>query len=69
MAANPGTPPHLLLFGPPGSGKSTQSALLARRLPISAISTGNLLREEVAAGSALGRQVREVLARHDVTWG
>ncbi len=52
---------RLVLLGPPGSGKGTQAALLAERAGIPAISTGEMLREAVAAGSALGRQVRELL--------
>ncbi|GIV98478.1 MAG: adenylate kinase [Herpetosiphonaceae bacterium] len=55
-------PPHLILFGPPGAGKSTQAALLVNRWPMVAISTGKRLREEIAANTELGRQVRDVLA-------
>ena len=51
----------LLLFGPPGSGKGTQSRLLVQRLAIPAISTGDMLRAESAAGTDLGRQVEHVL--------
>ncbi|HEX2912084.1 MAG TPA: adenylate kinase [Chloroflexia bacterium] len=58
--------PHIVLFGPPGAGKSTQSKLLVKRLPIVAISTGKMLREEVVAGTELGRQVQEVLARGEL---
>jgi adenylate kinase len=54
---------RLLLFGPPGSGKGTQAALLAARLGVPAISTGEMFRQAVKADSELGRQVRAVLAR------
>lgn len=57
---------HVILFGPPGAGKSTQASLLVQRWPMMAISTGKMLREEVAAGTALGQQVRDVLARGEL---
>jgi len=52
----------LLLFGPPGSGKGTQSRVLAERFGISAISTGEMLRAESRAGSELGTIAAGVLA-------
>lgn len=54
--------PRILLFGPPGSGKGTQAAVLAQRLGIPAVSTGEMLRAAVASGSPLGRRVQSVLA-------
>jgi adenylate kinase len=51
-----------LLFGPPGSGKGTQSRLLSAWLGVPALSTGEMLRSEVAEGSELGRAVSELLA-------
>ena len=48
---------RLVLLGGPGSGKGTQAELLARRTGVRHISTGELLRAEVAAGSELGGQV------------
>jgi adenylate kinase len=53
---------RILLLGAPGAGKGTQSALLAERLGIPAVSTGDLLRGAVAAGNPLGRRVADVLA-------
>jgi adenylate kinase len=53
---------RVLLFGAPGSGKGTQAALLAERLGVPAISTGEMLRAAVACGSELGRRVEGLLA-------
>jgi adenylate kinase len=53
---------RVLLFGPPGSGKGTQAALLAERLGVPAISTGEMFRQAVASGSELGRKVEAILA-------
>jgi adenylate kinase len=51
-----------LLFGPPGSGKGTQAELLTAALGVPHVSTGDLLRAEAAAGTALGRGVAPLLA-------
>ena len=56
---------RLVLLGPPGSGKGTQAARLKDYLQVPHISTGDLLRAEVAAGSPLGMQAKEVMARGD----
>ena len=53
---------RVLLFGPPGSGKGTQAALLAERLGVPAISTGEMLRAAVVGGTELGRKVDGILA-------
>jgi adenylate kinase len=53
----------LVLLGPPGSGKGTQATRLKEYLQVPHISTGDLLRAEVAAGSPLGVQAKEVMAR------
>jgi adenylate kinase len=45
----------LLLIGPPGSGKGTQAERLARHLEIPAISTGEMIRAEIKAGTELGK--------------
>jgi len=52
----------VVLLGPPGAGKGTQAQLLSARLGVPAISTGDMLREAVAAGSELGRRVQGVMA-------
>ncbi|MCA0394794.1 MAG: adenylate kinase [Proteobacteria bacterium] len=57
---------RLVLLGAPGSGKGTQAARLKEHLQVPHISTGDLLRAEVAAGSPLGLQAKEVMARGDL---
>lgn len=52
----------LLLFGPPGCGKGTQSRLITNWLHIPAISTGDMLRGEIAAGSDLGKAAKSIMA-------
>jgi adenylate kinase len=49
------------MFGPPGSGKGTQAAVLASRLEVPAISTGEMLRQAVAEGSELGNKVEAIM--------
>jgi adenylate kinase len=56
----------VILLGPPGAGKGTQSARLSTALGIPAISTGEILRSECQSGSDLGREVETVLARGEL---
>jgi adenylate kinase len=53
---------RLILLGPPNSGKGTQAKVIAERLGVPAISTGDMLRRAVAQGSELGRRVESTLA-------
>ncbi len=52
---------NLILFGPPGAGKGTQSELLMSRYNLNYISTGEVLRSEIKAGSALGMKAKEII--------
>jgi adenylate kinase len=52
---------RLVLLGPPGSGKGTQAARLVARERIVHLSTGDLLRAAVAAGSDLGRKAKPIM--------
>ena len=52
---------NLILLGAPGAGKGTQAELLLEHLGIPSISTGNMLREAMANGSDLGKQVKQCM--------
>jgi adenylate kinase len=53
---------RILLFGPPGSGKGTQAALLSERLGLPVLSTGDMLRQAIAEGAPLGEKVARIMA-------
>jgi adenylate kinase len=57
---------NLVLFGPPGAGKGTQAKILQEKRGLPQLSTGEMLRAAVAAGTPLGQQVEAVLARGEL---
>jgi adenylate kinase len=57
---------NLILMGPPGAGKGTQAQFLLDRLGIPQISTGDMLREAAASGSAVGREAQGIMARGEL---
>jgi adenylate kinase len=57
---------RLLFLGPPGAGKGTQAQKLAETQSLLHLSTGDLLRAEVAAATALGQEAEAVMARGEL---
>ena len=51
----------VILVGPPGAGKGTQASRLCEREGLTHLSTGELLRQAIASGSALGREVKTIV--------
>lgn len=54
-------PINLILFGPPGAGKGTQSQYIEREFGLKQLSTGDMLRAEIAAQSPLGQKVKALM--------
>ncbi len=52
---------NLVLFGPPGAGKGTQSEFIIRDYRLIHLSTGNILRAEVEAGTELGKYAKQIM--------
>ncbi len=56
----------VIFLGPPGAGKGTQAQELARRYGVPHLSTGDMLRENIALGNALGEQAKPLMARGEL---
>ena len=57
---------NLVLFGPPGSGKGTQSNLLIEKYNLIHLSTGDILRGEITDGTSLGLEAKSIMDRGDL---
>ena len=57
---------NLVLFGPPGAGKGTQSNLLIDKYNLIHLSTGDILRSEIAEGTQLGLEAKTLMDRGDL---
>lgn len=57
---------NFLIFGPPGSGKGTQSVKLAEKFNLKHLSTGDMLRAEIAAGTELGKKMSSIMSKGEL---
>jgi adenylate kinase len=57
---------NLVLFGPPGAGKGTQATFLSKAYRLIHLSTGDILREEIAAETEIGRMAKDIICRGEL---
>jgi len=57
---------NFLIFGPPGSGKGTQSVRLAEKFNLVHLSTGDMLRAEISAGTELGEKMSLIMSKGEL---
>ena len=53
---------NVIIFGPPGAGKGTQSEYIIKNFDLFKLSTGDLLREEIKGGSNLGKEIQDIMS-------
>lgn len=57
---------NIVLFGPPGAGKGTQATMLVEKFGVNHISTGAVIREEIAMRTPIGMEVEELIVRGEL---
>ncbi len=57
---------NIILFGAPGAGKGTQAQMLKMRYGLNHISTGEVIRQEIASGSKLGKSMEDYISRGEL---
>ncbi|MEI6275656.1 MAG: adenylate kinase [Prolixibacteraceae bacterium] len=57
---------NLVLFGPPGAGKGTQASYLSNAYQLVHLSTGDILREEIAADTEIGQQAKDIICKGEL---
>ena len=56
---------NVIIFGPPGAGKGTQSQNLVKKFKLFQVSTGDLLRNEIKNKTQIGKEIEEVISKGD----
>ena len=56
---------NVVIFGPPGAGKGTQSQYIAKKFNLHQVSTGDLLRDEIKNKSEIGKEIEEIISKGD----
>tara|TARA_B100001540_G_scaffold291802_1_gene289635 strand:- start:3 stop:566 length:564 start_codon:yes stop_codon:yes gene_type:complete len=56
---------NVIIFGPPGAGKGTQSQNIVKKFKLFQISTGDLLRKEIKNKTQIGKEIEEIISRGD----
>ena len=56
---------NVIIFGPPGAGKGTQSQFIVKKFKLFQVSTGDLLRNEIKNKSEIGKEIEEIISKGD----
>ena len=56
---------NVVIFGPPGAGKGTQSQYIAKKFNLHQVSTGDLLRDEIKNKSEIGKEIEKIISKGD----